>query len=63
MRAPATWAIQPTKGPPTGVDPMNATAHSAMTRPRIEGAAPSCKVAFPVDMKQIAAKPVTAMAT
>ena len=46
-----------------GVDPMKATAHSAMTRPRIDGAASSWSVELPVDMNVMAANPVTAMAT
>jgi AcrR family transcriptional regulator len=39
--APNSWAIQPTSGPPIGVEPSQARAHSAMTRPRIAGSAAS----------------------
>jgi len=60
LRAPATCTTHPTSGAPIGVEPMNATAHNPMTRPLIAGAAPSCSVAFPVAMKQMAAKPATA---
>ena len=36
-RAPATSMIHPISGPPIGVEPMNATDHSDITRPRIRG--------------------------
>ncbi len=62
-RAPATSMIQPISGPPMGVDPMKATAHNAMTRPRIAGLASSWSVELPVDMNVMAANPVTPMAT
>jgi hypothetical protein len=41
-RAPASWPIQPTIGPPMGVEPSQASAHRAITRPRMLGAAASC---------------------
>ena len=40
-RAPASCPIQPTMGPPIGVDPSHARAHSDITRPRISGLADS----------------------
>jgi len=43
-RAPATWPAQPTMGPPIGVEPSQASAHSAITRPRMDGVAASCRV-------------------
>ena len=39
QRAPASWAIKPTSGPPIGVEPCHAIPHSAITRPRISGRA------------------------
>jgi hypothetical protein len=44
QRGPATWPTQPTTGPPTGVEPSQASAHSAITRPRISGRAASWRV-------------------
>src|ERR1017187_10773482 len=44
QRAPVSWATQPTIGPPIGVEPSQASAHRAMTRPRIVGLAASCRV-------------------
>ncbi len=44
QRAPAAWPAHPTMGPPTGVDPSQASAHSAITRPRICGVAASWRV-------------------
>lgn len=41
QRAPATCPAQPTIGPPTGVEPSQASAHRAITRPRISGLAAS----------------------
>jgi hypothetical protein len=44
QRGPATWPTQPTTGPPIGVEPSQASAHRAITRPRIWGLAASCRV-------------------
>ena len=44
QRGPATWPAQPTTGPPIGVEPSLASAHSAITRPRISGRAASWRV-------------------
>ena len=44
QRAPTAWPTQPTIGPPMGVEPSQASAHSAITRPRISGLAASCRV-------------------
>jgi len=41
QRGPTTWPTQPTMGPPIGVEPSQASAHSAITRPRISGRAAS----------------------
>jgi len=38
------WPAQPMTGPPIGVEPSQASAHSAITRPRISGRAASCRV-------------------
>jgi hypothetical protein len=45
-----------------GVEPRNATAHRAMTRPRIDGDAVSCSVLLPVDWNATLIPPTTAMA-
>ena len=55
--------IQPTAGPPTGVVPWKATCHSAMTRPRMSGAALSWIVEFPIAMKETLAHPANSSAT
>lgn len=44
QRGPMAWPTQPTMGPPIGVEPSQARAHSAITRPRIWGLAASCRV-------------------
>ena len=44
-------------GPPIGVDPRNAMAHRAITRPRISGTLSSCKVEFPSERKLIEKMP------
>ena len=44
QRAPMAWPAQPMMGPPIGVEPSQASAHSAITRPRISGRAASCRV-------------------
>ena len=44
QRAPIAWPAQPTIGPPIGVEPSQASAHSAITRPRISGLAASWRV-------------------
>jgi hypothetical protein len=44
QRGPMTWPAQPTTGPPIGVEPSQASAHSAITRPRISGLAASWRV-------------------
>src|SRR6185437_800058 len=44
QRAPNAWPAQPTSGPPIGVEPSQASAHSAITRPRIAGLAASWRV-------------------
>ena len=62
-RAPATAITQPTIGPPIGVEPWKATNQSAITRPRIDGSAPSCRVELPVDMKEMLAAPTNPSAT
>jgi hypothetical protein len=41
QRGPTAWPTQPTTGPPIGVEPSQASAHSAITRPRISGLAAS----------------------
>ena len=62
-RAPATAITQPTIGPPIGVEPWKATNHSAITRPRIDGAADSCSVELAVAMKEMLAAPTNPSAT
>ncbi len=62
-RAPSAPITAPTIGPPIGVEPWNATNHSDITRPRISGAAPSCRVELPVDMNVMLAAPTNASAT
>ncbi len=47
--------IQPTIGPPIGVEPWKATNHSDITRPRISGSEFSCRVELPVDMNEMLA--------
>ena len=54
--------INPTTGPPTGVEPWNATNHSDITRPRIAGSAASWRVELPVDMNVMLAPPANASA-
>jgi hypothetical protein len=54
--------MPPIAGPPIGVDPCSATNHSAITRPRISGAAASWSVELPVDMNDTLAAPTTASA-
>jgi hypothetical protein len=44
QRGPMAWPTQPTMGPPIGVEPSQASAHSAITRPRICGLAASWSV-------------------
>jgi len=44
QRAPMVWPTQPTIGPPIGVEPSQASAHSAITRPRMVGLAASWRV-------------------
>ena len=53
---------QPMAGPPIGVEPRKATAHKAMTRPRIEGSDPSCRVELPVARNETLPQPTSAMA-
>jgi hypothetical protein len=50
QRAPAVWPIQPTMDPPIGVEPSQASAHSAITRPRIVGLAFSCSVVLAIEL-------------
>jgi len=52
-RAPATCAVQPTMGPPTGVEPSQASAHRAMTRPRMFGVAASWRVVLASELKEM----------
>jgi hypothetical protein len=52
-RAPACWAIQPTIGPPTGVEPSQASPHRAITRPRMLGAAASCRVVLASELNEM----------
>ncbi len=42
---------------------MNATDHSAMTRPRICGAVANCRVEFPIDRNETLQYPTRASAT
>ncbi len=62
MRGPACWPIQPMIGPPTGVEPMKATAQRPMTRPRISGAASSWSTVVPSDRNVIEAAPTATRA-
>ena len=39
--------MNPTSGPPIGVEPRKATDHSDMTRPRMDGSDSSCRVELP----------------
>ena len=55
--------MAPTIGPPIGVDPITATVHSAMTRPRIRGSAASCSVLLPLDMQPTLVAPTNSSAT
>jgi hypothetical protein len=50
QRAPASWPIQPTMEPPIGVDPSQASPHSAITRPRIVGFAASCSTVLAIEL-------------
>ena len=47
-------------GPPIGVVPISATAHSAITRPRIDSVAVSSSRLAPRDMKATLAAPTAA---
>ena len=38
-------------GPPMGVEPSQASAHSAITRPRMVGLAASCRVVLASELK------------
>jgi hypothetical protein len=49
-RLPNSWATQPTRGPPMRVVPPQASAHSAITRPRIEGTAASCSAVLACEL-------------
>ena len=60
-RGPASAIRAPMAGPPIGVEPWKATNHSAITRPRIVGSAPSCSVELPVDMNAIEQAPTSAI--
>jgi hypothetical protein len=51
QRGPMSWPTQPTMGPPIGVEPSQASAHSAITRPRISGLAASCRVVLASELK------------
>lgn len=62
-RAPCVWPTHPMIGPPIGVLPRNATPHRAITRPRISGAAPSCRAALAVAMNRMLAAPTANSAT
>lgn len=42
---------------------MNATAHKAITRPRIWGSVPICSVELAIDKNETLAKPTSAIAT
>jgi Domain of unknown function (DUF1707) len=53
QRGPMSWPTQPTMGPPIGVEPSQASAHSAITRPRISGLAASCRVVLASELKVI----------
>ena len=53
----------PAIGPPIGVDPRNATAQSAITRPRICGSAASCSVLLPVERNATLDAPTSAIPT
>ena len=61
-RAPAPATTSPISGPPIGVVPWKAIAQSAMTRPRMEGAALSCRVELPRAMNETLAQPTAASA-
>ena len=63
QRAPKYSLTAPAIGPPIGVEPMNATAHSAITRPRICGAAASCSELLPFDRNDTLAAPTASIAT
>ena len=63
QRAPSHSAHQPTIGPPRVVEPRKATDHSAMTRPRIRGAAANCRMLLPSEEKWMEAMPTATMAT
>jgi hypothetical protein len=62
-RGPAVSASQPTMGPPMGVDPRNTTEYSAITRPRMAGVAPSCRVELTPAANVTLANPSGASAT
>jgi len=51
QRAPTVWPAQPTMGPPIGVEPSQASAHSAITRPRICGLAANWRVVLASELK------------
>jgi hypothetical protein len=50
QRAPVSWPIQPTIGPPIGVEPSHASPHNAITRPRIVGLAASCRLVLAYEL-------------
>ena len=54
---PIYCPTSPTIGPPIGVDPAKATAHRAMTLPRISGEVSVCKVTLPKEAKHTAKNP------
>jgi Cell cycle protein len=56
-RPPPYRLTQPAIGPPTGVDPRNATACSAITRPRIVGSVVSWTVVLPTARNDTLAGP------
>jgi len=62
-RPPKVSLTQPATGPPIGVEPRNATLHSAITRPRIDGSAASWSVLLPLARKPMDSAPTSAIAT
>lgn len=53
QRPPSPSPIQPTIGPPTGVEPRQATAHNDITRPRMAGVAESWSTVLASELNEM----------
>src|SRR5580698_3942382 len=63
QRAPNCSPTQPTSGPPIGVDPIQATPHSDITRPRMPGVADSCNAVLASELNEMLPYPTNTSAT